>query len=298
VQPLALSVFDDDSLWLEVTAAGVVMGPRTQLSSVPFALRTAVADRVPLTTGAPSAATCDTPGEYGQLRVDPSASGSALWTCLANGWTPVTLGKTLMGSGAAADAYGYDDGSYAATCSAYLTGPGYTGQGDGVYTVKPGATAFPVYCDMTTDSGGWAIIQYGGYAGPSEADYGNPLVLSANQALASASVNALLAASTDRQVRVHLNANPAQYAYWELQPGFNYQKGGFSAGNARFRYQASAWSGVFTLAAGNANRAALGTDGCVEAVCNVHYCVTSRNDGQGSACLAGGDNGSLTVLLR
>lgn len=56
----------------------------------------------------------------------------------------------------------WSDGTYAASCNGYLNAPGgysYAGAtGSGVYRISPAGSPFDVYCDMTGDGGGWALI--------------------------------------------------------------------------------------------------------------------------------------------
>jgi hypothetical protein len=57
----------------------------------------------------------------------------------------------------------FADGTYAATCNGYRN-PGaphyYQGAtGDGIYRITPGGSPYDVYCDMTTNGGGYTVIE-------------------------------------------------------------------------------------------------------------------------------------------
>jgi len=58
----------------------------------------------------------------------------------------------------------WSDGTYAIACYQYINPPAghaYTGAtGNGAYTIEPMGTntPFAVYCDMTTDQGGWTMV--------------------------------------------------------------------------------------------------------------------------------------------
>jgi len=57
----------------------------------------------------------------------------------------------------------FADGTYAATCNGYRnpSAPHYYqgATGDGIYRIAPGGSPYDVYCDMTTNGGGYTVIE-------------------------------------------------------------------------------------------------------------------------------------------
>lgn len=93
-----------------------------------------------------STATCP-PTPVGSIRFD----GTNLQACTATGWQNLALAS---GAGAGS---GATSGTAAASCLAIKQAN--SGATDGLYWIKPGASAaFQTWCDMTTASGGWTLV--------------------------------------------------------------------------------------------------------------------------------------------
>jgi fibrinogen beta/gamma subunit family protein len=126
--PLDGAVFDGRRLFLEVQIGDVVMSPRLAITSVPYAVRSAVAERAE--------------------SVSPDAELDV---------ASVTAGGDVVADRVIEGGLGGSRHQPASSC-ADLHGARPT-LPSGVYWVKPGdAAPFLAYCDMVSDGGGWTLV--------------------------------------------------------------------------------------------------------------------------------------------
>jgi hypothetical protein len=92
-------------------------------------------------------------------------SGQAAYSVVVS-TIPVVLAPASFGTGDAPGAFYYDDQSVAASCKEYRNGKtGYApSTTTGFYWVNMGAGSERVFCDMTTDGGGWTLVARSGGA--------------------------------------------------------------------------------------------------------------------------------------
>jgi hypothetical protein len=143
--------FFSPEVWIEYTVNGTTtLAPRSRLSRVPMAAIATYAEAVPVFDPAVSCTV------NGSLRFDET--NNALVVCGAGQWREVLTSPVVSLTNGV---YSYSDGTSDESCLAYLNGSTAAQRPDGVYSIQPPgyATAFDVWCDMTTDGGGWTVIR-------------------------------------------------------------------------------------------------------------------------------------------
>ena len=174
--PLDQSILAESELWLGVTlnpgGGGVEMAPRKQILATPYARRAEVAEvAIGLMVGDPGVVACET---NGQMLFD---GGATLHVCNGTQWLAV-------GGVGLSDHNGvvyFADDAVAESCEAYIrptmSGYRYAGAvGDGLYRIDPdgsgGTPPVDVWCDMSTDGGGWtltaAVVTQGAFWRPDQ----------------------------------------------------------------------------------------------------------------------------------
>ena len=158
---------DNAELWLGVTIAGQGEFPRTKILSVGYALHAKYADKliggVQLTD---DEAECTTQ-KSGTLRWHLGA----VQVCSGSEW--LTIANSPYSNLGTEDNPGE-------SCKQILADGGKPEDGVFWITANGNAQAFEVYCDMTTDGGGWTLVAALGPNGYGEAKYGGKVIAGAS----------------------------------------------------------------------------------------------------------------------
>ncbi len=169
---LSASALDLGSSYVGDTASASVVLSNIGTAELVFSLPTVQGAGFGLSTNCASplapGASCAT-----QVTFTPGSSGPATGSVSFGTAGSVSLSGTGLASLTVASFGSYrawSDGSFAQSCAQYRApsaGHSYSGSvGDGVYRIQPeGQSAVNVYCDMTTDAGGWTLIIHGGNPG-------------------------------------------------------------------------------------------------------------------------------------
>ncbi len=174
--------------------AVIGLGMDGSLTCAPFASTSGGLLQVPTATTAPSA--CDG-AHFGAMWT----SKTALWVCNGSDWFPLPLESYGAMSRPGTSCLDIRQNRGSAT--------------DGVYYIVSAAGVTPVYCDMTTDGGGWTLASYGYRvtAGGSEVYYlpnaaQGTWEPSTRTGRAAIDATAILATATSLVLTVH-NGGPA-----------------------------------------------------------------------------------------
>jgi hypothetical protein len=149
-------------VWVEIRLANVPLGPRVRLGSVPYAR---IAHGV---SGGPVNATSVS------INGTPVISATGQWVGSPTGLVGPQGPQGLQGPAGPQGPAGATGGAYPRSCKALLDANGALLNQDGLYNVDLDGddVTEPVYCDMTTDGGGWTLVSYG-YAAVSGTNTGN-----------------------------------------------------------------------------------------------------------------------------
>lgn len=224
---VVLDAVDTDSLagevWLAITVNGSPMGVAVELGSVPRSLLSQRTRGVAVGT-ASAGGDCTIDGA-GAMVYDASAG---LMVCNGSTWAGVASSVTVSNVGGSRR---WSDGVLAASCNDYRfpeNDRSYTGDvGDGIYRITTTGIDMDVWCDMTTDGGGWTLVSQGV---PSTASSNSlcsanavgtmqlqELTVSAPAKLSNAVINAVWQRGTDREfMRKHsINNNSGTVTAWD-----------------------------------------------------------------------------------